>query len=139
MKTLYILSMSCLLTLQAFSKTVFTDEDLKYVLEKNDQGIIYLWSPFMPLSILGREEIIDVAKKMDIGLTLVVDPLAIETQTPDPLMKSRALMVHGVLDHYPAVSIYSDGKLLEGVIIHGYEPKIPLMKLIQFHLNRRNI
>ncbi len=134
-----LLALLILMSMSAFAKEPFTDKDLHQALSKNESGIIYLWSPFMPLSVIGREEIIEVAQNLNLQLILVVDPLATQTETPDPLMMSRDLMKFGVLDHYPAIALYSEGKLVKDVIIHGYEQKQTLSELINSYLNGKNL
>lgn len=89
----------------------------------------------MPLSVLGREEIIETAKTLNLNLTLLVDPLATSTKTDDPFLQSTILMDHGILDHYPALVMYAKRKL-NGVIIHGYEPAKSLKQIIQNTINQ---
>lgn len=135
MKTLIVLTLTIFVAAAAFAKEPFTDQDLNDVLQTNETGIIYMWSPYMPLSVIGREDILKIGKKMNLNVTLVVDPLATQTDTPDPLMRSHALMEFGVLDHYPAIVLHKDGQLVEDVIIHGYEKKKTLTRLIKSYLN----
>lgn len=111
-------------------------------------GVVYAWSPAMPLSERGITEVTDAAR--DLGLTLHVvdasglyvltDSLRADSGFDDPLSgestarSTRAHDVHaeadralaaeliaaGVTVHYPAILIYREGRLL-GEAIVGYK------------------
>ena len=97
----------------------FNDEDLSILLEKQQAGIIYVWSPFMPLSIIGREEIIDISHNLGVPAKLLVGYPEGQNISDDEVT-SESLLTMGVFDHFPALLVYVNGKLLK-TIIHGYE------------------
>ena len=107
----------------------FADKDLKAALKAHKQGLIYVWSPHMPLSVEGLQEIKDAAKKLNMHLTILQDGkanpqgtakwvktkrvLASET-TP---VASRELYARQVQLHYPVLFIYKDGFLSNRTIV----------------------
>lgn len=124
-----------LLSTLAFAQV--TDRSLNKFMQDNQKGIIYVWSPYMPLSVLGRQEIIQIAKDLNLPVLLTIDPSARGIQTEDQKLESRILMRSGVLDHFPATLLFENGKLRDDVLIHGYENQIPLTKLIQDYFEGR--
>jgi hypothetical protein len=117
----------------------FTDDDFHHLLSEHQAGIIYLWSPFMPLSSLGRDEIGPIAEELSVNLTTLLDPYADSCPTADPLMDSQKLMSLGMLDHYPAVALYKNGHLIEDVLVLGYEKPKTLIKLLRSYFERENL
>lgn len=117
----------------------FVDEDLATYLEKSAEthspGIIYTWSPHMPLSIEGLKEVRRASKKLGFQLLVLLDPnaspalarrVAKKNGFPDSVLKktrSAELVQRDVLYHYPSYTYFRDGKLL-GMARPGYdEPK----------------
>jgi hypothetical protein len=105
----------------------FLDTNLMELLktsgQKGEGGLIYIWSPRMPLSILGVEELTVVARKLKLPLTVVVDPTSIETEIAraskeNYILKNSFRMDSAVLTsmnikiHYPSLVIYKNGQLL---------------------------
>lgn len=114
---------------QAHACTPWTDADLAQLANQKQSVLIYLWSPGMPLSVRGLEEIFDVAR--DAGLTVL--PLAAPYENPQELwdelggdpklcrtVDSSALNTLGALNHYPTIVIMREGELLK-TKIQGYE------------------
>jgi hypothetical protein len=110
----------------------FTDTQLINSLTKNKKGIIYVWSPNMPLSVEGLEYLKRHATKMGVHVTAVVDPNSpksaiqklvasgkISKDAMKPL-ESYELIQRGGLVHFPAFFSYSNGKLSRGPKL-GYE------------------
>src|SRR5262245_11283098 len=56
----------------AEAATAFTDDDLRSLVRENEAGMIYVWSPSMPLSIRGLEEARAAATTLGIAFTAVV-------------------------------------------------------------------
>lgn len=54
----------------------FNDRDLSNTLRQKKEGIIYIWSPGMPLSELGLVELDEITRKHSIQLITLVDPLS---------------------------------------------------------------
>lgn len=138
MQKLIVLTVLSLLTSPSWGHLKFTDDDLKHLVAKQRTGLIYLWSPFMPLSAQGRKEIGTVADELDVPVTTIIDPLADPAHTTDPLMASHILMNFGMLDHYPAIAFYKSGHLIEDVLVLGYEPAKTLTPLLKTFLERED-
>lgn len=105
----------------------FNDQYLQTILaaskDKQSAGLIYAWSPRMPLSILGVEELSKIAKTLQLPLYVVLDPAAIETEvlsasadntllSNSPKMVSNVLASMSMKIHYPSLVIYKNGLLL---------------------------
>ena len=67
-----------------------TDRDLSRLVNKNSQGLIYVWSPGMPLSVRGISEIRRVANDLNLPLKIVVDPI-IESERIEKEVKDSRL------------------------------------------------
>ncbi|HXH29183.1 MAG TPA: hypothetical protein VNJ01_00050 [Bacteriovoracaceae bacterium] len=89
----------------------FTDTDLRTLLAKNTEGLIYVWSPSLPLSVEGRAEIQKVADESSLPVTFLIDPNSVESPHPDPKVISTELRLLGGTRHYPALFFYKDGQL----------------------------
>ncbi|MBT7610997.1 MAG: hypothetical protein HN576_14640 [Bacteriovoracaceae bacterium] len=110
----------------------FTDAELINSLSQNKKGIIYIWSPNMPLSVTGLKYLKKHAKKMGVHVTAVVDPNSpksdidalvtsgkIDKEALRPL-ESYDLIQRGGLIHFPAFFSYENGKLSRAPKL-GYE------------------
>lgn len=108
-------------------RPLFKDTQLKELLansqEKSLNRLIYVWSPRMPLSILGVEELSQIAYKFSLPLTVLVDPAAVESEIissarGNPLLKnssrldSATLVSMSMSIHYPSLVLIKNGKLL---------------------------
>lgn len=99
----------------------FTDTDLSAALEDSVEtpAIIYTITPYMPLSILGLEEVIEYAAKHQYNVIVLQDPFLrngeYETMkkviTADSI-KSKTLIARGLLDHYPSYTFLDHGKIV---------------------------
>lgn len=96
-------------------------------------GIIFAWSPYMPMSVLGREEIQGIADELGVELLTVVDPMVHGEVFGDPFIDSDELFNLGIMDHFPAVLAVRGGKIKRGVI-QGYEVPSSLKELIIQHM-----
>lgn len=105
------------------NNTAFTDEKLREFVKKNRSGIIYSWSPHMPLSIEGIKEIKKAAKKLDLPLLITLSPegdlkwakkvakqrkLAANEVVPHDSME---LILRGMTIHQPSIITFKNGKL----------------------------
>lgn len=110
----------------------FNSSDLQALIDENAKGIIYIWSPNMPLTWHGRAEAKEVAKEMGVAFTELIDPHSQSRKAlKENAMKVSAekILELGVLNHYPAVVLYQNGALVKKVI-HGYEDQDHLKSLI---------
>lgn len=127
----------------------FTDNKLRILLRENDYGLIYVWSPGMPLSEKGLVEIDKICKELGITLTAAIDPNAkafinedaqydqLRQQSIDNKLQSYTLQKQGALDHFPAMIFYKDGKIITP-IIHGYEQINGMKKFIKRYIGEIN-
>ncbi|MBL7543159.1 MAG: hypothetical protein JNL11_05050 [Bdellovibrionaceae bacterium] len=105
----------------------FSDLHLQHILEtsrlQNTAGLIYAWSPRMPLSILGAEELSVLAAKLNLPLHIVLDPTALEDDVlataknnffleHSPKLDSSILIAMNMKIHYPSLILYKNGQLL---------------------------
>lgn len=102
---------------------VFLDKELNFLLQTQNQGMILIWSKDMPLSILALEEAPAIASTLGLNLTTVTHED----------MRSSELASHGILNHFPAIMLYRDGKLLP-FIIQGYESPKSLFNILKEQL-----
>jgi hypothetical protein len=108
----------------------YTDEMLKTALGKGGSGIVYAWSPQMPLSVWGFNEAKAMAKKLKMDFVPVLDPGA-DPATATQLSKEKhlanslhqitsvELMERGMNLHYPSILVFKNGKIV-GSLIPGY-------------------
>lgn len=113
-----------------------SNKTLADVIQTNKNGLIYLWSPHMPLSVQGLKEIRQAAKSMNLPLLVLCESTAnfellahwIENKTIssseiitlnydrlDPIFQEKLTYVH-----FPTLFIYKKAKLLDNGI-PGYE------------------
>lgn len=112
----------------------FTDADLVETLSSrlsNGKGIIYLWSPHMPLSIKGVKEMESIAKNLNIAFFPLLDPYAdIELATSQVRkmqlsnsalrkLASESLALGGAANHFPTQMVFRSGKI-ENIPRPGY-------------------
>lgn len=118
----------------AVMATSFTDEALRSLVRANARGMVYVWSPGMPLSIDGLAEARAAATALGVSFTAVVAdarPGELEalkrtrlgslfTHADARAMESVELVYRNATVHYPAVVLYRDGAMLDAVI-PGYK------------------
>lgn len=113
----------------------FTDADLAALKKENREFVVYIWSPYMPLSSKGREEIAGLAKELKIPrVVTVLDPsgrICHEKTGPlaDPTFDSKELIDARAMNHFPTMVYVRDGKL--AAIVPGYDDPIKFKKRIQ--------
>ena len=114
----------------------FSDDDLAELLKKNKTGIIYVWSPYMPLSVAALHEIKSAAHAKELPLTILVDGKAqpsatsewigkkgVETRDVKPA-NSNELLARGLGLHYPTVFVYSGGYLSNRTYVGNKESRL---------------
>ena len=110
---------------------VFTDSHVRALLAAQPQGVVYLWSPHMPLSVDGYRTVSDVAQRMGMSFTALRDPmsdagyaaaLAKEAGLPASALRtftSIELSFRQLNLHAPAVLVFSGGHF-DGLAVLGY-------------------
>jgi hypothetical protein len=107
----------------------FTDASLRAVLEHTTAGMIYVWSPRMPLSVRGIAEAHAAARSLGIAFTAIVADAAeseLRSENVDTAfehsLNSLELMYRNAALHYPTVTFYRGGSLL-GSAVPGYKTR----------------
>src|SRR5262249_10259348 len=97
----------------------FTDERLRDLLSRTRDGMIYVWSPGMPLSVSGIAQAKTTADSLGIAFTAVVaDARAGELESTgverayQQTLNSFELVYRNATVHYPTTIFYRDGQLL---------------------------
>lgn len=110
----------------------FTDDYLRTLVKHYPAGIVYSWSPHMPLSFERIESIRKAARKLQLPVFYVLDPhadrrLARSAARGAKLddksllrMESFELFQRGMLVHYPSVLVFARGKV-RGKLIPGWK------------------
>jgi hypothetical protein len=131
----------------------FTDDDLQALLAKSKvqgtSGLFYFWSPHMPYSVTGLNEVKKAARDMHLDLTVLLDPKAIPkfakeeqakhhfTKSDMKLVESNDLLSRGILQHYPSYLMYSRGKIV-GHWVPGYITPPTINQVIARELHASN-
>jgi hypothetical protein len=121
----------------------FTDERLRELVESTRDGIIYTWSPGMPLSVSGLVEAKAAADSLGVAFTAVMadaHPLeltrsSVDTAYQHPL-NSLDLVYRDATIHYPSILFYHDGALL-GSAIPGYKSRETYIALARDAFKKR--
>jgi len=103
----------------------FTDARLRELLARNTSGMIYVWSPRMPLSIQGIAEARAAANTLGIAFTAVVadaDPAELRDvdSSLTHSLASLELVYRNATIHYPTATFYRDGAVM-GFAVPGYK------------------
>lgn len=117
------------------AQRLFTDKDLQLLLNKGSAGVIYIWSPHMPLSISGIREISALAKRLKIDLSILMDPnasqdSAVRSVKQNHLVSSSTvklaaseLIQRNSIYHFPSYVFFKDHKILGDSRLGYDEPK----------------
>jgi hypothetical protein len=101
----------------------FSDGDLRRLLDTTAAGLIYVWSPHMPLSADGVAAVRTAAQARALPVTVLLDPgsnrafaaqVAGERGLPPEVLRaadSVELTFRDVLVHAPTVQVYRQGRL----------------------------
>lgn len=104
-------------------KTAYTDSDLKKTLGEHKWGVIYIWSPYMPLSVKAIREIKAAVKNKGGHVTILLDGKASLDEAKKWMKKEKLnmeeltqvgayeLYERDITLHYPITLIYADGFL----------------------------
>jgi len=114
-----------------------TDAALRRQVESAPRGIVYVWSPGMPLSVQGLEAARRAARTLGVAFTATMVEAgpgyprpAATSPTDARAMESVELMYRNATVHYPAVQLYRDGQMLDGVI-PGYKSETTYAALLR--------
>ena len=106
----------------------FTDRDLERTLRRVNRGVLYLWSPHMPLSVSGMRSLESATGQLGIALEPLLDPLAdaryaMQTAAAEGLppaalrpLASVELTFRDLTTHAPSIQVFADGRLVGGML-----------------------
>lgn len=124
----------------AYLATAFTDRTLGALVASRRTGMVYTWSPGMPLSIAGIATARQAAATLGIAFTAVMadampdDSTASRVPAADARpMESVELVYRNATVHYPSVVLYRNGAMLDGVI-PGYKSVAAYESLVRARL-----
>jgi hypothetical protein len=109
----------------------FTDAELASVLATSGRGVLYLWSPHMPLSVDGYGAVVAAAKARGLAVEPLLDPAAdrafARTEAAARALPSPALRVADAVElqfreltlHAPSALVYARGHFV-GSPLRGF-------------------
>ncbi len=109
------------------------------------KGVIYVWSPHMPLSVDAFRHVASATEALGVALTVVVDPagdpayaraMARSAEMPVQAVRpfsSVELLFRNATVHAPSVLVYADRRIL-GLAIPGYRDATGYRTIIQQRL-----
>jgi hypothetical protein len=107
----------------------FGDEDLSRLLRSTASGMIYIWSPRMPLAVRGIAEARAAARELGIAFTALATDAANEDTSSrhappsgTRLLESVDLVYRGATLHYPSAIFYRNGAI-DPRTIPGYKDR----------------
>jgi hypothetical protein len=113
----------------------FTDDVLDRTLARLGSGVIYLWSPHMPLSIAGYRNIVAATERLAVQLVVVLDPRADPRYAADTAataglppealipMNSVELTFRELATHAPSIQPFVNGTLLDDMLPGYRDPE----------------
>jgi len=125
-----------------------SDDDVRAMLDAAPHGVVYLWSPHMPLSVDGYRTVSEVARRMGMSFTAVLDPMsdaayaaavAAEAGLPKSALRtfsSIELSFRQLNLHAPAVLVFSGGHF-DGLAVPGYREAASFEAAIAGRLSNR--
>lgn len=108
-------------------KAAFTDTSLDSLLHANPRGMLYVWSPRMPLSLKGLAEARAAAQSLGVPFMAVVAEAnagelldlaknsTLVTAADQRRMESLEIVYRNGTIHYPTALFYRDGRMIDGV------------------------
>jgi hypothetical protein len=102
----------------------FSDADLAGVLAASSRGVLYLWSPHMPLSVDGYGAVVAAAKARGLAVEPLLDPAAdrafARTEAAARALPAPALRVADAVElqfrelalHAPSALVYARGRIV---------------------------
>jgi hypothetical protein len=116
---------------QSAPPPAFSDADLTAVLASGTRGVLYLWSPHMPLSVDGHAALATAARARGLTVEALLDPAAdrafAATEAADRGLPASALRVADAVElqfrelslHAPSAAVFAGGRLV-GPVLRGY-------------------
>jgi hypothetical protein len=116
---------------QSAPPPAFSDADLTAVLASGARGVLYLWSPHMPLSVQGHAAVATAAQARGLTVEALLDPAAdrafAATEAADRGLPASALRVADAVElqfrelslHAPSAAVFAGGRLV-GPVLRGY-------------------
>lgn len=122
------------------------DKELAYLMEKNREGLVYVWSPGMVYSVQFYKRFEEVAKEMNLKFIPVMDhrasskeleAMAKKMPVPPSRLKlnSVELYMRNVTTHFPGSLVFKNGRLNQDRII-GVMEKSELKNVITQELGK---
>jgi hypothetical protein len=127
------------------SPGAFDDEALVELMQRTRSGVIYAWSPHMPLSVDAFEHAAAAARDLGVVITAFLDPnadpaYARETASAagwpaDSLRQFRSveLTFRNTTLHAPSILIYAGGRI-QGLAVPGYRDRAGYKGVIRSRL-----
>ncbi len=118
-------------TRPAVAPPAFGDADLAALLDSGARGVLYLWSPHMPLSVDGVAAVTAAARARGLTVEALLDPNAdrafARTQATAHALPASALRVADAVElqfrelalHAPSAVVFAGGRLV-GSVLRGY-------------------
>jgi hypothetical protein len=112
-------------------KDAFTDDDVRSLVAANAQGVIFVWSPHMPLSVDAYRTVAAVARRLQLSFTTLRDPMADaayaegvarEAELPASALRTFAsveLSFRQATLHSPSLLVFARGRFA-GLAVPGY-------------------
>ena len=109
----------------------FSDRDLQALVASAPRGVIFVWSPHMPLSVDAYRTVSDVARHMGLSFTALRDPMSdavyAESVAREAGMPASALRPFASVElslrqatlHAPALLVFAHGRF-SGLAVPGY-------------------
>lgn len=104
-----------------------TDARLDSIVRTNKRGMVYVWSPRMPLSIIGLEQARQAAAQLKVAFTAIVAETNDEelrtisvSREFTTRMESLELVYRNANIHYPSALFYDEGRIVDGAF-PGYK------------------
>ena len=115
-------------TCSASASEPLTDEAVGTIVDRGSAGVFYAWSPHMPLSVDGLNEILAAGEKMSIDVIAVLSPHANVEYARDRLEdrglpvsllrenQSSELVKRDLFLHAPAILVFDEGEFVSPVL-----------------------
>jgi len=126
----------------------FSDEYLDRILKENRAGIIYAWSPHMPLSVDGRYRVQRAATQLNLRVFVALDPHADSAMAKAIVtrrgwdtstlrrLESIELFNRGMGNHYPVMVVFKNGNIV-GPVFPGVKEESVYLKFISERLAKK--
>ena len=109
----------------------FSDDDLAALVSDGTPGVIYVWSPHMPLSVDAYHQVVQASEDLGVTMTALLDPgvdpgyaktVAGSSAIPKGALRpfrSVDLRFRNATMHAPSLLVYARGRML-GLAVPGY-------------------